>query len=269
MTEYQIPLIASSNPLNGATQITRTGSRFTIVYTRPLLIPREATNAWITVENSTIVFNTPNITTDVNDRITVEFDDSILPATYDLVIPTGLWDLDHLNSEIQQQLHNQGAMTDAVTLLPNSATQRVVLKFREFYQIDLTGINTFHEILGFNKRLVPPVVASIDNQYENGDTEAKFNTILFYLVHSDLCSGHGLRIGPDYFDILQEVPINVNAGSQISYEPQNLQIIPAPNLIGQSLRELHFWLTDDVNQFVDTLGEAWSVRFNIHYTMPT
>lgn len=268
MTEYQIPLIASSNPINGATQVSQNGSRFTIVYTRPLIVPAEATYCWITVENSTIIFNTPNILEGVNDKLLVRFEDGVNPILeYDITIGAGLYDLDHLNSAISQQLSNLGALSDAVSLIPDTATQKVVVKFREHYQIDFTIANNFAEILGFEEREVPEVPAIIDNQYENSDNIAKFNTILYYLMHSDLVSGHGIRIGSNYADILQQVPITVSAGSQISYEPQNLQIIPCPNLVGQSLREVHYWLTDDQNRFVDTLGEFWSVRLNIHYKM--
>ena len=263
--EYQIPLIASSDPNNGASQISQNGSRFSVVFTRPLIVPKQAKYCWLTVENSTVVFNTPNILVDVNDKMLVTFDDGILMISYNITIPKGLYDLDHLNAAIQQQLSNAGAASDAITLIPDTATQKVVIKFRQFYQVDFTISQSFREILGFNSRLVPAVHATIDNQYENGDNVAKFNSVLYYLIHSDLCSGHGIRINNVYNDTIQQVPIDVAAGSQISYEPQNLQKIPCPNLIGQSLRELHFWLTDDKNNFVDTLDEVWSCRLNIHY----
>jgi hypothetical protein len=199
----------------------------------------------------------------------VEFDDGFIQAIYNIQIEKGLYDLDHLNSSIQQQLSNLGAASDAITLVPDTATQKVVIKFRQFYQIDFTIAQNFREILGFDSRISPlGGFAPTDNFYENGDSIAKFNTILYYLIHSDLASGHGLRLNSSYAEIISQVPINdVNAGSQISYESQNLQKIPCPNLIGQNLREIHCWLTDDKNQFVDTLGEPWSTRLNIHYLM--
>ena len=267
--EYQIPLLLSSNPINGATQIDKNGSRFTVVFTRPLIVPNEAKYCWLTVEQSTVIFNTPNILVDVNDKMLVEFDDGFIQATYNIVIEKGLYDLDHLNSSIQQQLSNLGALSDAITIIPDTATQKVVIKFRQYYQIDFTINESFREILGFNSRIAPVGgFAPTDNFYENGDNIAAFNTILYYLIHSDLASGHGLRLNSNYAEIIQQVPIaDVNAGSQISYEPQNLQKIPCMNLIGQQLREIHCWLTDDQNNFVDTLGEVWSTRLNIHYLM--
>ena len=152
-------------------------------------------------------------------------------------------------------------------MIPDTATQKVVIKLREFYQIDFTISESFRELLGFNSRLVPAVHATIDNQFENGDSPAKFNSLLYYLIHSDLASGHGIRINNRYNDVIAQVPIISEAGSQINYESRTPQRIPCPNLIGQSLRELHFWLTDDKGNFVDTLGEVWSTRLNIHYLM--
>ena len=269
MPSIPIPLILSSNPANGATQITKNGSRFTVVFSRPLLVPKEAISCWITCENATVIFNTPNIILDTNDTIRVMFDDGIIMATYDITIPAGLYDLDHLNATLSQQLSNAGALSDAVVLLPDTATSKVVIKYRQFYQIDWTFGNNFRELLGFDSRIAPVGgFAATDNFYEPGDNIARLNTILYYLIHSDLVSGHGLRVNGNFEDTLLQVPIDVSAGSQISYEPQNLQSLPAPNLIGQSLRELHVWLTDDQNNFVDTLGEFWSIRLNIHYLMP-
>lgn len=265
--EYQLPLIFSSDPINGASNISQNGSRFSIVFTRPLIVPRKAKYCWLTVENSTIVFNTPNILTGVNDLMKVDFDDGLGgAATFNLVLPEGLYDLDHLNAAIQQQLGNLGADTDGITLLPDTATQKVIIKYREFYQIDFTISQSFRTILGFNSRIAPVGGFAASNFYEIADNVAAFNTLEYYLIHSDLCSGHGIRIGPIYSDTIQQVPISdTAAGGTISYEPQNLQKIPCPNLIGQSLREINCWLTDNQNQFVDTLGETWSTRVNIHY----
>jgi hypothetical protein len=271
MTEHQIPLIASSDPVNGASSISKNGSRFSIVFTRPLIVPPEASQVWLTIEQSSVVYNTPNISPELgNNLMRIQFFDGVISTVHDIVIEKGLWDLDHLNSTISQQLSNQGALSDAVTLIPDTATQRVILKFREFYQVDFTIDNSVRTILGFKSRISPVGgFAPIDNLYEEADSEAKFNSLLFYLIHSDLCSGHGLRVNNIFADILQSVPIsNTSAGSLINYEPQNLQRIPAPNLINQSLRELNFWLTDNQNQFVDTLGEFWSCRLNIHYIVP-
>ena len=64
---------------------------------------------------------------------------------------------------------------------------------------------------------MPAVHAAIDNQHESGDNVAKFNSVLYYLMHSDLCSGHGIRINNAYNDTIQQVRIDVAAGSQISY----------------------------------------------------
>ena len=268
--EFQIPLLASSDPLNGALNITENGSRFTIVFTRPIIVPKNAEYCWLTVESGTIVFNTPNIYEGVNNRMDVIFNNSIDPILiFNIEIPTGLYDVDHLNSTIQQQLNNQGADSDGITLIPDTATQRLSIKFREFYQVDLTVENNLAEILGFDERLVPTLPASIENQYEVGDTTARFNTILYYLMHSDLASGYGIRINSNFDNVIIQVPITIgtSTGSQITYEPRNLQKLPAPTLIGRVIREASFWVTDDKNNPIDTLNEVWSLRMNIHYYM--
>lgn len=268
MPEFQIPLLLSSDPINGATEISQNGSRFTVIFTRPLLVPKEARYCYITVEQVNVIFNTPNIFTGVNDKMRVEFDDGVIQAQYDLTINQGLWDLNHLNSAIQQQLSNTGALPDAITLLPDTATQKVIVKYREDYQIDWTITQTFRDIVGFNSRIAPiGGYATQDDFYEPADNVAKFNTTLYYLIHTDLVSGRGLRINGNYADIVAQVPIDVEAGSLINYQPRNPQMLPCPNLIGQSLREIHVWLTDDKNQFVDTVDEVWSIQLTVHYVV--
>ena len=59
--ECEIPLIASRDPNNGASQISQRGSSFSVAFTRPLIVTKQAKYCWLTVDNSTVVFNTPNI----------------------------------------------------------------------------------------------------------------------------------------------------------------------------------------------------------------
>lgn len=265
MTEYQIPLIVSSDPNNGASQISDQGSRFELIFQRPLIIP-PCKYCWIEVEQSTIVFNNPNITSGINSEMKIDYDNTVdPPSTFNISIETGLYDLDHLNAAIQQQLTNLGApSSDLVTLIPDTATQRVILKLRLHTQVDFTINFSFREILGFNSRLAAALHATVDNQYEEGDTTAGFNTILYYLIHSDLIN-YGIRINNAYTQVIMQVPISVAAGSQIVYEPFRPTKIPSNELRNKSLRQLHFWLTDDSNNFVNTLNEVWSCRFVIHY----
>ena len=88
--EYQIPLIASSDPVNGASQISQNGSRFSIVFTRPLIVPKNAKTCWLTVEQSSVIFNTPNILLNTNDKMRITFDDGGPVVTHDIVIEKGL-----------------------------------------------------------------------------------------------------------------------------------------------------------------------------------
>ena len=62
--------------------------------------------------------------------------------------------------------------------------------------------------------------------------------------------------------------IDVAPGSQIVYKPFNPARINADDLIGASRTNIKVWLTDDLNNRVNTNTESYSLRVVIRYQVP-
>lgn len=267
--EYEIPISLDSGNTSTSQITTSDGSEFIVNLEVPLVIPKTARHCWITVYGGTIWYNTFNVQAGVNDQIRIGYDPGAGFVWNTFTVSPGLYDLAHLNAEIQRLVNNFGWPVDLIVLEPNTATEKVVVKFNYVdTQIDFTIANTFREILGFDSRLAPLAVTTLSPQYENGDNQAQFNQVNYYLIHSDLVL-RGIRINDTYQQIIAKVPITVKPGSQIPYAPDNPPRIPSHELIGTKLKTLTMWLTDDANNRIDTNGQPWSVDLVIHYLAPT
>jgi hypothetical protein len=186
-----------------------------------------------------------------------------------LTIPQGLYDPNHLNTAILQQLENQGAKTDPHPLIsfsPDSPTQKVQMTVNyPNVSIDFTQPDTCRLILGFNNAIYGPYpTAPISFLAEN---IAKFNQVSYFLIHSDL-TNKGIRFNNSYNQTVSQVLIDVAPGSQIVAKPFNPARIPVNELVGAKRSTIRMWLTDDVDRRVNCHGEHWSCRLVIRYLKP-
>lgn len=181
-----------------------------------------------------------------------------------ITIPQGLYDLNGLNASIARELELQ-RVEALITLNPDEATQKVEMRFNfDATSVDFTQPNTFADILGFDKAIYGPF--SIPTPILAPNT-ASFNSVNYFLVHSDLTS-KGIRFNNNYNQTIGQVLIDVPPGSQITSQPRNPAKINAPELAGATRTSLRFWLTDDTNRRVNTNNEYWSARIVIHYLRP-
>ena len=268
MTGYvqrETSLILDSGTAAGAVNKSADGSYFQVQFGEPLQIPENAVDCQIAVEEAEIWWTIPNIVTGVNDRFYVT--DSSVPATYSLTIPQGLYDLTGLSQAILRELENAGAATGPalITLTPDEATQKVELRLNyATVSVDFTQSDTMRTILGFNSAVVGPGTAG---ETYLADNVAAFNTINYFLLHSDI-TNDGIRTNNDYSQTIAKVPIDVSPGSQIVYKPFNPARVEEPNLIGATRNSIQIWLTDQDNNRVNTNTEDYSLRLNIRYKMP-
>lgn len=265
--EYKLPFIFSSSPDAGAKNISADGSGFEVLLDRPIIIPRDAINCFITVQNSTAWWNVFNIKEGINDQIDVEYT-NLVPITlnFTITVEAGLYDMTHLTEEIGRELLANGVPQDLFTLIPDQATQKSVIQFNyPLTQVDFNIPRNFAEILGFNERLVPLLVTS-GVQFEKSDNIANFNTIDYLLIHSDLVS-RGIMINDKYQNVISQLLIDVSPGSQITDSPFNPPNTPTPELVGEKRKNISFWITDQNNVRINTQGELFSVRLIIHYYM--
>ncbi len=270
MVEKETNMIASSDPDAGAINISADGSRFEIQLQDAIQLPAEAINVQIAVEEATVWWVVPNIITGENDKmyITVPNVVDVLTA-YVITIPQGLYDLSGLNQAIARELSNAGAKIDpsnTVLLTADEATQKVEIVLNYLgSQIDFTQPDTPREILGFNSQILGPTVIAPYTQI--ADNVAGFNTVNYFLIHSDL-TNKGIRFNNNYNQTISQVLIDVAPGSQIVSRPFNPARINAQELAGAKRTNIRFWLTDDKDRPVNTNGEYFTCRVVIKYLLP-
>lgn len=264
----EISMIVSSDPNNGASNRSPDGSYFEVQLQDGLKIPKDALNVNISVEEATVWWSVPNIITGQNDKVYITGPDTLdVVQNYVLTIPQGLYDLAGINEAIARELEADGAKIDPeplISLSPDEATQKVQLRFNyATVSIDFTQNDTPRDILGFDAQVYTPVP---DNPLLAPNVAA-FNTVNYFLIHSDL-TNKGIRFNNNYNQTIGQVLIDVAPGSQIVSKPFNPARINAPELAGATRTNLRFWLTDDEDRRVDTNSEYWTARIVIHYLKP-
>jgi len=264
----EISMIVSSDPNNGASNRSSDGSYFEVQLQDGLKVPKDALNVNISVEESTIWWSVPNIITGQNDKMYITGPDTLdVVQNFVLTIPQGLYDLAGINEAIARELEAGGAKIDPeplITLSPDEATQKVQIRFNyATVSIDFTQDDTPRDILGFDAQVYTPIP---DNPLLAPNVAA-FNTVNYFLIHSDL-TNKGIRFNNNYNQTIGQVLIDVAPGSQIVSKPFNPARINAPELAGATRTNLRFWLTDDEDRRVDTNSEYWTARIVIHYLKP-
>jgi hypothetical protein len=270
MTTQEISMIVSSDPSQGASNVSQDGSSFQInLDADGLQIPKEANNCQVRVDQASVWWSIPNIITGQNDKLYITAPNVLDQSTnYVITISQGLYDLPMLNLTIQRELQNQQAKISpkpVISLVADDATQKVgILRNYTDISIDFTQLDTFRQILGFNSQTISanataPLTTIADNT-------ASFNTLNYFLIGSDIVS-KGIRFNSEYNQTIAQVLVDVAPGSQIVYQPFNPARCDASNLIGSKRTSLRFFLTDDKNRRVNTAGEYWSARIVISYTV--
>ena len=275
MVPEELSLLVSSDPSQGAINRTQDGSQFEIQLEEPIMIPKEALNVNVSVEEATVWWVVPNIITGVNDTFYV-FGDLQAGGTQLFVVQVeqGLYDLTGLNNSLQSGLEAQGARTvDAglnplplVSLAPDDATQKVLLRFNyPNVYVDFTPANAPSEVLGFDKIQYGPYPTAPLNIL--APNTAAFNQVNYFLIASDLVQ-RGIRFNNRYGQVITQVLINVAPGSQIISTPFNPAKSNAQELAGAKRTNIRFRLTDDKLRPVNTNGEYFTARVVIRYLRP-
>lgn len=264
----EISMIVSSDPTNGATNISPDGSYFEVQLQDGLKVPKDALNVNISVEEATIWWSVPNIITGENDKLYITGPNTLnVVQNFVLTIPQGLYDLAGINEAMARELEAAGAKIDPeplITFSPDEATQRVQMRFNYAnVSIDFTQTDTPRVILGFAAQVYSPVPTNPIL----APNVAAFNKVNYFLIHSDL-TNKGIRFNNNYNQTIGQVLIDVAPGSQIVSRPFNPAKINASELAGATRTNLRFWLTDDEDRRVNTNNEYWSARIVIHYLRP-
>lgn len=263
--EHTYAFIASSDPDNGATRVTKNGSAFTVVLDQPIMIPKTAASCTVELVSATVWWVMPNVSPEIaNDQ----FNFIVSATPYNFTIPKGLYSRSALDSLIGRELVNLGFDSDDITLSEDTATQKTIFIFKNAgWQVDFTQPDSPLVLTGFDARLIP-AAPSTAGQSDSSDNTASFNTINSFLIHTPGLVTGGIPINNQGRNIIASVPIDVNPGSQIVFQPRNPVKVDANELIGKTLNAYNVELTSESNEEVDTNGEFFDFVGQIRYWLP-
>jgi hypothetical protein len=253
--------IFSSDPANGDQSVSDDGSEFSVVLYNPIGVPDNTKYCTIEVQGANIWNSSPNISASRDNNTFAFFDGT---ANQVVTIPKGLYDLSQLASAIAVQIDNIPANLPSEQLFSFSgdqSTQEVLITFlSENLSIDW-GLTTLRDVLGF--RTTSPTTKPA-GQALRADDIAKFNAISSYLIHTDLVQS-GIPVNAIDNAVIAKVFIDKAPGSLINYQPNNIPVANAQELIGSKRSSARFFLTDQRDNPVDTNGEFWSFTMVIRY----
>jgi hypothetical protein len=253
------------------------GSRFQVRMEPPISVPRDARAVTIGCISANILHVTPNIAAEYgNNTMYVNYDyDDGGPQTLNLVLVfvDGNYTTDTLNSEAQRLLSSydipptlaQKFSPGALIISENTATQRVIITLANNLSVLTSGSNNVMPTLGFTGG---DLVSTYNGQNFYGDSTAQLNRVNSYLLHGDLIQG-GIPLNSQQDNIFAQVDVDVAAGGNINFRPFNPLKVSGTHLQYGDKDLLTFYMTDEKNRPVNTLGENFTFTMVIKYQKPT
>lgn len=167
-------------------------------------------------------------------------------------IPTGCYELEAINAELQRQVKAVGGKDKDVQIEANKNTFQCILTLKDTIKVDLTGDNgTLRTVLGFE----PAVFSKGRHTSQHTVNIMRINSIL---VHCDV-------IGSTYLNGTQQPIIfsffpDVSPGEKIIVEPKTLIYLP---LTLSVISRMTSWLTDQDNKYLDLREEQLTLKYHI------
>ena len=163
----------------------------------------------------------------------------------EIIFPAGVYDYEDLNEFIHQKIGKLGDSDDyGINILFDFSTYKVFIKLDENYQIDFAGSGNFHDLLGFDKKLLkdsafgqrlPNITNSIDNIY-----------LRCSLLSNSILTG-------ERSDVLFTFPTNTKVRALPFKEHPHIDYL-WNEINTKYISEIRFWLTDDKDRKVDLNG---------------
>ena len=163
----------------------------------------------------------------------------------EITFPSGVYDYEDLNEFIHSKTGKLGdGKNYGINILFDFSTYKVFIQLDENYQIDFAGSGNFHELLGFDKKILkssafgeslPNITNSIDNIY-----------LRCSLLSDSIIDGKRS-------DVLFTFPTNTKTRSLPFREHPQIDYL-WNKINTQYISEVRFWLTDDRDRKVDLNG---------------
>lgn len=270
----------SSSVALGAQNKDKNGSRFQVKLDRPIGIPTNAVDVSIEVTSANIWFTSPNIDSEYkNNRLHVGF---TFPngggfQEFVLIIPKGLYSVGSLNQTIEHLLcatmipGGGGYFAPGtIVLSADTATQKVKVQVGPGVSI-LTDssiyIDNVARTLGFDGP-TPIGPSQYPGEVFTAGAVARLNRINAYLLHGDIVK-NGIQVNNTQASILTEIQLDVSAGKLLTYRPYLPYKLDGSHLKYGQRDLLTFWLTNELNEYMDMNDEDYSFALTISYTVDT
>jgi hypothetical protein len=266
--KIQKDLLVSSNPDQGALNLSEDGSSFEVKLQDPITIPDKARNIKLEVQRALVWNNMPNIYAGVNDKIYINGPNTEgVQTSFVVTIAQGSYDLQTLTNDILADLESKGAKTEPLSLVSfdaDVATGKVEISLNySGVQIEMRSWNTFEKIIGLNKELYTVPVGKSSHTFLAPNV-ANFAAVEYILVHSDI-TNKGLSINGQYSQTIAQILSDVRSGSLIVFQPLSPLRIDCDNLKGTELQSFRVWISNEKGEAISTNGEFYSMLFKLSF----
>jgi hypothetical protein len=265
----------SSSEALGAQNKDNNGSRFQINLDRPIAIPNNAVDVSIEVTSANIWFTTPNIDASYkNNKLYVYYSDPINGSTtFTLEIPKGLYSVASLNETIDHLMRTitipgtaERFECNSIVLSGDTATQKVKIQLGPNLSI-FTDPDAYPDNIADPLGFLPtnPIgPSSYTGEIFTAPVVARLNRINSYLLHGDIVK-NGIQVNNTQANILTEIQLDVSPGKLLTYRPYLPYKLDGAHLKYGSRDLLTFWLTNEVNEYLDMNEENYSFSLTITY----
>ncbi len=288
MIRKEISYFFSSSPANGALNVSKDGSTFSVQLTDPIQVPNEAINATIEIQSASIWNNSFNISEELKNN-TFSFyypyasTKQGINAYNQFTIPDGQYSFDAFNDMLAHYFVGYGFPPDIITFGADTATNKlIVIVKKELTKVDFSNVtwdfggwkdmddhvvgrvklDTSRNLLGFTAGLYP----NNGELRQIGSYPAKFNHINSIVLRSDLL-GNGISVNDTSSGALANILINVKPNSLIAYMPYNPNKVDASELISHARNYITFTLTDITGVLINTNTEFYNFSLVLRYDL--
>lgn len=263
--ESQPLFLKSDAQLSDNVQISSNGGEIN-TYINNLTIPSSAKKCFVYLQSARFWYTFPNISASKGNNKFYFTNDVANPTKYSITIDDGLYSVQTLNNTIKNALVNLGLSSTAIELSGNDSTGKTFFALESGYQLYFPS-DSMRVLLGFNLNQKVPASGLTTGAYgEYSPNIADFSDLSSVMIHSSLVSRS--IVNGVSSDVIASIAPSVSVGSQQSYSPQHLIKVNADNLIGQNVRNVRTYLTNQMNQILDTNGEKFEVDIVIEFLMP-
>lgn len=254
-------IVFNSNPSLGALPIGTKGNKFSVRFDEPVSIPLQSQAPTIELVSSAVWNNSPNILTGVNDKLSI-----IISATTTVItFPQGSYSVSDINTYVNEQLVAANpAWVNYVTISADATVGKVRVTSNNIAFTDfIVTTDARHVAFGTLIGWTADQAFTAAGQYFTGADVAQINNVDNFLIHLSLVQ-NGIPINGVYSQVLAAVPITVDPGQLINYEPTNTIKIPAYNLRGATNTNFLAWITNQNNEDI-IMPDYWSFTTKISW----